>query len=526
MMKAMLKPQGVMAICIDDNELFHLGMLMDEVFGEENRIAIINWQKAYAAKNDSKHISTATEYVLVYAREKQLAKTGLTPRTEATDAKYTNPDNDPIGRWRNDNPTRREPRDHDKYGFQSPFTGAIHYPGATSWRLPKERVRELLEMWGSRYIEKDIRDGRARALVIRGAAIPATVVKTKQNLDHFPVIEMGDTSENKVNTTVRKKAEAIRDGKVWPMLYFGRNGKGRPNLKRYLARVQKGKVALTYWADDEYDEPLKLGTQSWDHEESGHSQTGINELNAIVGKGHKFDTVKPLKLMKKIIQLWCPANGLLMDPYAGSGTTGHATLELNHEAGTDRRFILVEQGHPEKGDKYARTLTHTRLKRVILGLRPNKIGRVKKTAKPLGGGFEFRALTNQIDAKTVLSMRRDELVDVMITSHWETGRRNSPNLIRVEDPAYRYLVGKNERGEGYFIIWPGDGPIGQLDADTYRVVLEEGKKADLKPPYHVYARYEVYQSKNVFFYKIPDKILAHLGLNENSDRYNEAPEGE
>lgn len=88
------------------------------------------------------------------------------------------------------------------------------------------------------------------------------------------------------------------------------------------------------------------------------------------------------------------------------------------------------------------------------------------------------------------------------------------------------LVGKNERGEGYFIIWPGDGPVGQLDADTYRVVLEEGKKACLKPPYHVYARYEVYQSKNVFFYKIPDKILAHLGLNENSDCYNEVPEGE
>ena len=45
MMKAMLKPKGVIAICIDDNELFHLGMLMDEVFGEENRLGIINWQK-------------------------------------------------------------------------------------------------------------------------------------------------------------------------------------------------------------------------------------------------------------------------------------------------------------------------------------------------------------------------------------------------------------------------------------------------------------------------------------------------
>ena len=110
--------------------------------------------------------------------------------------------------------------------------------------------------------------------------------------------------------------------------------------------------------------------------------------------------------------------------------------------------------------------------------------------------------------------------------HWETGSRNSPNLIRIEDPKCTYLVGKNQQNEGYFIIWTGNGPIGQLDIETYRVVLEEGKRAGLKPPYHVYARYEVYQSGNVYFYKIPDKILAHLWLNENSDRYNEPPEEE
>ncbi|MDE8491780.1 DNA methyltransferase, partial [Klebsiella pneumoniae] len=63
MMKAMLKPSGVVAICIDDNELFHLGMMMDEVFGEENRIAIINWQKT--TPKNARHVSTATDYVLV-----------------------------------------------------------------------------------------------------------------------------------------------------------------------------------------------------------------------------------------------------------------------------------------------------------------------------------------------------------------------------------------------------------------------------------------------------------------------------
>ena len=210
-----------------------------------------------------------------------------------------------------------------------------------------------------------------------------------------------------------------------------------------------------------------------------------------------------------------------MDPYAGSGTTGHAILELNGETESDRRFILVEQGRPDNGDKYARTLTWQRLKNAITGERPDKHGKLSQSATPLGGGFEFRMLTSQIDAKAVLSMKKDELIDVVITSHWDTNSRNSPNLIRVEDPKISYLVGKNQQGEGYFIIWNNGGPVGQLDVKSYNILLQDAKKADLKPPYHVYARYEVYQSKNVRFYKIPDKILAHLGLNENSDSYND-----
>jgi adenine-specific DNA-methyltransferase len=182
---------------------------------------------------------------------------------------------------------------------------------------------------------------------------------------------------------------------------------------------------------------------------------------------------------------------------------------------------LVEQGRPDNGDKYARTLTWQRLRNAITGERPGTSGKATKTAEPLDGGFEFRMLTSQIDAKTVLSMKKDELVDVVITSHWDTGNRNSPNLIRIEDPQFTYLVGKNQQEEGYFIIWNNGGPVGSLDAASYNTVLQDAKKAGVKPPYNVYARYEVYQSKNVRFYKIPDKILAHLGLNENSDPYNQ-----
>ena len=90
---------------------------------------------------------------------------------------------------------------------------------------------------------------------------------------------------------------------------------------------------MTYWADEDMDDPEVLGSVSWDHEQSGHSQTGVNELTAIVGAGHGFETVKPMKLMTKIIQIWCPPNGTVLDLFAGSGTTGHVVLKLNHDQG-------------------------------------------------------------------------------------------------------------------------------------------------------------------------------------------------
>ncbi|MCW1413344.1 site-specific DNA-methyltransferase [Rhizobium sp. 1AS11] len=532
LMKAMLKPQGVVAVCIDDNELFNLGLMMDEVFGEENRIAIINWQKTYAPKR-SNHVSSATEYVLVYSKDLSLTKTRRLERTEEMNARFTNIDGDPEGDWRVGDLAAQEKRDRTIYAIQSPFSGTLHYPeseydfsGHVStptrhWSgLSKDEIKSLLENWGSKYVEKDLKDGRGKALILAGSKVSLTGYDPEQD----PTV-----------LAARKRAQAVYQkgiaGKApWPRLIFSddrqkREGFGRPAVKRHLKHIAQGRVPWTFWADENYGVPPEIGSTSWPHAESGHSQSGLNELDEIVGKGHNFQTVKPLKLMKKIIQLWCPPNGLVMDPYAGSGTTGHAVLELNKISGANRRFILIEQGRPDNGDKYARTLTWQRLHNAITGERRDQNGDLKKTAEPLGGGFEFRALTTQIDAKTVLTMKKDELIDVVITSHWQSGSRNAPNLVRIDDPRFTYLVGKNERDEPYFIIWNnGAGPVGQLDKDSYNIVLQDAKKAELKQPYHVYARYELYQSKNVRFYKIPDKILAHLGLNENSDPFND--EGE
>jgi adenine-specific DNA-methyltransferase len=490
-MKSMLKPSGILAICIDHRELFRLGSMLDEIFGESNRIAVINWQKSYAPKNNAggrTQVSTATEYVLVYANSIDLSRTALLGRTERMNARYISPDGDPE-LWKAENITGPGAETHagQVYAIQSPFTGIMHPPpDGRCWAAERKRIKAMAEAWGSEYVSKDLKDGKSKALVIKGSLEEAK----------------------------RKAEKRLKEG-TWPVGYWGDDGRGTFGIKSYLKDVRQGIIPMSYWADEDYDDPEILGATSWDHEQSGHSQAGVNELNAIVGRGHKFETVKPLKLFWKIVHLWCPPSGVVMDPFAGSGTTGHAVLLLNSQTSSRRRFILIEKGRPERGDTYARSLTANRLKRAITG------GWSSGEVAPLGDGFEFRTLTTQIDAKTVLSMRKDELIDVVITSHWDSNSRNSPTLIRIDDDKFHYLVGKNQKDEGYFLIWNGGNAVGQLDVDNYNIVLQEGRKAALKPPYHVYARYEVYQSQNVIFYKIPDKILAHLGLNESSDSYNE-----
>jgi adenine-specific DNA-methyltransferase len=501
MMHSMLKQSGVLAICIDHRELFHLGQMLDELFGEKNRLAIINWQKAYAPKSHDGNVSTATEYVLVYARDAEYVKTGLLERGASTDAKYRNPDNDPQGLWRVDNATAMGASTHagQVYGIQNPFTGEIQYPPeGRCWAASRARMKKWLEEWGSTYQTVDIRDhAPSHALVLKG-------------------MKQDATTDADVLERARIAAEKVRDNEVWPELWFGKEGQGRPNRKRYLEKVKKGIVPMTYWADVDFDAmPEELGSVSWEHETVGHSQTGIRELDAVVGKGHGFETVKPLMLMQQIIQLWCPPEGLLMDPFAGSGTTGHAVLSLNETTGADRRFILIEQGRPLRGDSYARTLTAERLRRAITGRWANGKG------QPLGGGFAFKTLTKTVDAKAVLRMERDEMVDTVIASHHDSGRRRGTSLVTYEESNYQYLVARNADGHGFYLVW--DGPDGNTDLteDVYEACVAEGNRAKLEPVYNVYARYNLFGTEDVRFYRIPDQILIDFGLDMRTEAYTD-----
>lgn len=498
MMKAMLKPGGVCAVCIDDREIFRLGMMMDETFGEHNRLGIINWQKTYSAKNDSGHVSTATEYVLVYAKGRERAKTELLDRTDAMNARYRTPDNDPEPWKSGDLSARAHPKPED-YGIQSPFTGEIHYPsGNRRWGVKKTDIKAGLEAWGSPYVEmKDPRCTKS-SLVLKDTMLQKGATREDDKLVTPPLIV----------EAAKERAQAIRDSQVWPRIYFQDGGKGRPSIKVYLKDVKKGRVPTTYWADEEYETPFVLDSQSWEHAESGHSQAGINELAAIVGPKHNFETVKPLKLFSKIIQLWCPLSGIVLDPFAGSGTTGHAILQLNEDTGASRRFILVEQSRPERGDAYARTLLAERLRRAITGK-----WAVGEQA-PLPGGFTFKYSTTKVDRDAVLAMQREEMVDLILMSHWEAATRKGPMLTTLVHKDYKYLVAKDVANKGYFLVWEGPQAKTPLTAAALSDMIDEARDEGLSAPYHIYARKSHVLTPNVIFYQIPDEILKKIGFND------------
>lgn len=505
LMKQMLKPSGVLAICIDHRELFHLGQMLDEIFGEQNRLAIINWQKSYSPRSDKEHVSTATEYVLVYAKDEERAKTSLLPRSEAMDSRYRAPDGD-SRIWTSGDLSAGKGATNQPmvYAIQSPFTGELHYPPANCcWRLAQRELKSALEGWGVKYALKDLDDAPARA---RAAGVaPSRVQPGVKGL-----VIAGDLAEAKA------AAEKAYAAGPWPRVYFlGKNGTGRPRLKRYLEDVKRGVVPTTFWADDDFLPDLALGSVSWEHEQSGHSQTGVDELTAIVGREHGFKTVKPLRLFRKIIQMWCPDGGTVLDPFAGSGTTGHAVLALNESTGTDRRFVLVEQGRPERGDSYARSLTADRLRRIVLGDWANGKGR------PLPGGFEFRQLTKRVDAEALLQMEREEMIDTVVSSYFDSSRRRGPNLVRCGDPSYSHLVAKNSEDEGFYLVWDGPNQNTDFTEEVWEACVLEGERAGLKPTYHVYARFNLFPTTGVHFYQIPDRILADFGLDVRTDSYAE-----
>ena len=201
-------------------------------------------------------------------------------------------------------------------------------------------------------------------------------------------------------------------------------------------------------------------------------------------------------------------------------------MELNAEVGSKRRFVLIEQGRPERGDKYARTLTKVRIERAITGTRVQRNGVVAKSAPPLPGGFRFITVLEKIDGDAVLALEREEMIDLLLTSHWDQNERAGSHLRRLPAGQNKYLFAVSSREAGYFLVWNGPHKSAVLARAEFKNIAEEAKKANVKPPFHVYARVCAYSGPNIEFYQIPNRILEKLGFNEATEPFSAGQNGE
>ncbi|WP_374391897.1 site-specific DNA-methyltransferase [Tabrizicola sp.] len=147
---------------------------------------------------------------------------------------------------------------------------------------------------------------------------------------------------------------------------FGKTGSGRPMLKRFLTDTQGGLTPNTWW----------------DYGFAGHNKEATLEIKDLFGGASPFDTPKPKRLISRLLELFSQSDDLILDSFAGSGTTGHAVLDLNKQDGGNRRFILCEMN-----PGIAKDVTAERLRRVITGY--DKGGDRTKPVEALGGGFRF-----------------------------------------------------------------------------------------------------------------------------------------
>lgn len=329
--KELLADDGVIFVSIDDNELFRLGMLMDRVFGEENKIGVVVWKNV--TDNNPSRVVTEHEYMLAYARDKAT----LPPEWKSSDVakkdamlqveeqllergldqvdlqrEYT--------RWFRSNKDQLAPLDNYKH-----IDGDGIYAGSRSVHNPGKE--------GYRYEVIHPRTGLPCRQPLMGYRFPED---TMRQLLHDQRILFGDDHSKLIE------------------------------LKAYL-KDYRSKFASVIDLD---------------------GRTGPNELKQLFSDEKVFNNPKPTDLIEGFLSFVTSDHDIVLDFFAGSGTTAHAVARLNAEDGGNRRFILVSstEATADAPDKnLCRDVCAQRVRRVLGGYTNAKGDPVAG----LGGGFAY-----------------------------------------------------------------------------------------------------------------------------------------
>jgi adenine-specific DNA-methyltransferase len=455
----LLAEHGVCFVSINDVELFRLGMLMDEIFGEQNRIGTIVWNQG--TDNNPTRIAVEHEYILCYAKTIADVPRIWQGQSQAKE-------------WMLSRFSELEAEQSDR--------GQL----ARQWKdVLKQHVRAFKDAAS---------DGDANELIDLGALArynrldergPYASIRNTDNPGKpgyfYDVIHpLTGKPCRKPATGYRFSEEKMQQLLAEDRIVFGKDEQKLVELKKYLKDVR---------------EPLRSVIDL-------DARAAANLLKKLVpGQGAaRFHTAKPVELIMKLLAFGGADDALILDPFAGSGTTGHAALRLNKEDGGSRRFILIEEGTKE--DRYCRTLLAPRIEAAL-------------EQEDLTGGFSFEAKGRKLDADAILELEREAITNLVIQTD-ATGKGRG--IVKVEG---KYVIGKNAKQEAICLCW-----LGRTKSAITREVLiemfEEAKALGLRRPIRAYgATCAVGETDSFRFCQIPDEILGALRIGDE-----DTPEGD
>lgn len=322
-LKKLLSDDGSIWVHLDYSENHRMRLLLDEVFGASNFVAEFVWQKADSPRGDAQRVSVDQDVILCYAASDSTQFNRM-DRTAIDNARFSNPDRDENGMWWADN--RTAPHSIDSHGLQvpavyaitHPVTGKHIYPAVgRQWAFKKQRILKSLNEY-TKFIEvkPDLQER-------------STQMDIPQNSLRSDVPDLAPVDLKKSALETR---ERIAKGN-WPEFFVTESSFGRKSYPPV-----QGQPPRTWWSNDQV----------------GHNRTAKSEIKALFPGSTPFSTPKPERLLERIIHIGSNPGDIVLDIFAGSGTTAAVAQKMG------RRWVTCELL-----DSTFKTFTRPRLEKVV-----------------------------------------------------------------------------------------------------------------------------------------------------------------
>ena len=436
LIKELMAAHGVIFVHINDIELPRLLLLMEEIFDADNWLGTIVWRGS--TDNNPSQIVTEHEYIVCYAKDKesvpsvwkgQVHDLVTLMTTEFDRLKAESADLDELRtRW------RAWIREHK-----------VELPNALA---RKSQVNER----GPYQPDGDLANPGKRGY-------------------YFDVLHPDTHQPVKVPLMGwRYPPESMDRLIAQGMIEWPADHTKQPGLRRYLKEDQTERLRSVIEMDNR--------TASYDIARLFPESPSI------------FKNPKPVALEEYLLSFAAPTDALVLDCFAGSGTTAHAVMRLNKKEGGSRRFIMIEEGNPS--DQYATTLTAERLRRA-------------RTEDSLPGGFSFLRLGEEIDREAFATFQRHTVIEAIRQAD-ASGRGSG-----IKPIDGKWVIGSNSRRQAICLGYSVDGAA-VTAADLHEMFLEADDLA-LARPLRVYgSACEVLESDGFSFFQIPEELLANLSV--------------